>query len=64
MRIPESWGCKVQHRKWSSQRTHMRDPWAWTTVWRWPEGMWGSRVEGSKEEKIGTTIIAKSIKYN
>ena len=34
----ESWGCKVQHRKQSSQRTYTHDPWTWTTVWGLPEG--------------------------
>ena len=28
----QSQGCKIQHRKQSSQRTHMHDPWTWTMV--------------------------------
>ena len=57
----EPWGCKVQHRNWSSQRTYTPDPWTWTMVWGWPEGV---RGEAGWNGQNWTTVIAKSIKCN
>ena len=43
----------------------MHNPWTWTTLWGLPEGVRGWWLgEGGKGRKIGTTVIAKSIKYN
>ena len=40
-----------------SHRTYMNVPWTWTTVW-------GLIMEvGGEGERIGTTVIAKTIKH-
>ena len=63
--IEQSWGCEVQHRKWSSHRTYIG-----RTHGHGPphsgDGLRGSRGLGGegKGGKIGTTVIAQSIKYN
>ena len=36
----------------SSQRTCMNDPWTWTTVWGWPEGVGIGRHRGRQRVKI------------
>ena len=51
-------GCEVRHREYSSQRTYMHDPWAWTMVWGLFKGLRGGWVKWDKGEKIGTTVIA------
>ena len=38
----QPWGCKLQYRKWSSQRTHTHDPWTQTMVGELPEGVGGA----------------------
>lgn len=30
----------------------MHDPWTWTVVWGWPEGVKGGWVDGNKGEKL------------
>ena len=60
----QSWGCKVQHREYSSQKTYLYDPWAWTNVCGSSEGMGEGLGGGSKGGKVGTTLIAQIIKYN
>ena len=47
-----SWGCKVQHGKYSSQTAYMYDPWTWSMVWRLPEGV-GDLGEVKRGEKLG-----------
>ena len=55
----QSWGCKVQYRKWSSQRTYMYDPWTWTMVWELPEGVAEGVLSGGRQRGNNwTTVIA------
>ena len=56
--------CKVQYRKWSNQRTYMRDPWTRTMVGALTEGVGVAGWRPGKGRKIRTTVIAQSIKYN
>ena len=51
-----SQGCKIQHRKQSSQRTHMHDPWTWTMVWGLSEGV-GGLGQGRQRGKNGANAI-------
>ena len=46
------WGCKVQYRKWSSQRMYMPDPWTRTMVWDCLRESGGRWVEGAKGENL------------
>ena len=41
----------------------MHVPWTWTTMWGLTVGMGAGWVEGDKEGKISTTVMASTIKY-